>query len=439
MNNKFTKQEKSWILYDWANSSYATIVLAAVFPIYFTQVCQAGNVSGDFWWGVGSSIATAIIAICAPILGAIGDYKGMKKKLLTSFLVVGLAATFLCAIVDSWQLMLVGYIISYIGFAGSNLFYDGLLTDVTTDEKMDKVSAWGFSMGYIGGSTIPFIASILLISFGGNFGINGTWAVKISLIITVLWWLVFSIPMLKNCNQRYGTDVPAKNLIKQALLSLKTTLFDIVKNKGLFMFLVAYFFYIDGVNTVIKMATAYGSTLNLDSTGMICALLVTQLVAFPCSILFSKFSTKFGTINILLISVFMYLIICATAFIMGFGTEQGFLTLGQALLLFWVLSVLVGTVQGGIQALSRSYYGRIIPKNKANEYFGLYDIFGKFSCVLGPAIYACVKGITGRSSFAILAIVILFFVAGVILIVGEKEFVKTEQAAKQARNEEIEV
>ncbi len=424
MKNKFTKEEKSWISYDWANSVFATNMMAAIFPIYFTGVASAGGVSGDFWWGVGASISTAIIAVFSQLLGVIGHYKGFKKKMLSFFLILGLVFTAMCAFVGSWQLMLVGYVISSIGFSGANLFYDSLLTDVTTAERMDRVSAWGYSMGYIGGSTIPFLISIALITFGEGFGIDTITATKASILITVVWWAVFSIPLLKNCKQKYGQETPKSDAIKATFISLGHCVKEIVTTKSVFFFVLAYFFYIDGVNTVIKMSTAYGASLGLDSTGMILALLVTQLVAFPCAILFGKLSKNHGTINMLLFAVVIYLIICTLGFIMGFGIEEAFLSQGQALTIFWILATLVGTVQGGIQALSRSYFGKLIPKEKSNEYFGVFDIFGKFAAVIGPAIYSTVLGVTGRSSFAIFAIAILFIAGGTILLVGRKYMVE---------------
>lgn len=425
--DRMTKLEKSWVMYDWANSSYATIMVAAIFPVYFASVLKGVGQDGDLWWGWGTAAATLISALLAPVLGAVGDYRGMKKKLLVSFLGLGLAFTLFNAFTDNWRLMLVGYILSYIGFMTSNLFYDSFLTDVTTPERMDKVSAWGFGMGYIGGSTIPFILSIALIMFGKNLGISNALAVKLSLVLNVLWWGLFSIPIIKNVRQVYFTETPPSNLVTNIFKSVYRTFSDILKNSGLFMFMLAYFFYIDGVNTVINMATSYGATLGLDSTGMILALLVTQLVAFPCAILFGRFSKKTGTVNILLAAICIYFVICIMGFFMGFGIEQGFLTVAQALIIFWILAVLVGTCQGGIQALSRSYFGKLVPPEKSNEYFGFYDIFGKFSAILGPLLYSTVKAATGRSSLSILSIIFLFLAGGILLFAGRKRMHSVER------------
>ncbi len=426
MKLHFTKEERSWMLYDWANSSYSVIVLAAVFPIFFSDAASASGVDGDYWWSIGTSISTLLIAIFSPILGAFGDYHHQKKRLFTIFLSIGLAATLLCAFVDNWQWMLIGYILSYFGFAGSNLFYDSFITDVTTHKRMNIVSAWAYSLGYIGGSTIPFLISIALLSFGNAIGIDGVLAVKISLILTVLWWALFSIPFLRNVNQKYGKDFPEGNIILITIKNLVKTIKEIRTNRALFLFLIAFFFYIDGVNTVIKMSTAYGATLGLDGIGMILALLVTQLVAFPCSIFFGKLAQYIGTISVILNSIGLYLLICLLGFFMGFGLEERFLTTQEALIIFWILAILVGTVQGGIQSLSRAYLGKLVPFEKSSEYFGFFDIFGKFASIIGPAIYALIKAITGRSSFSILSIILLFLIGGGILLKNRTLYFNTD-------------
>lgn len=499
---KFTKAEKSWVLYDWANSVYATIIMAAIFPIYFASVAASHGIAGDVYWGTATSIATFVVAISAPVLGALGDFKGYKKKLFIAFLLIGVSFTLAMAITDNPMMMLVGYGISYVGFAGSNLFYDSFLTDVSSADKMDRVSAMGYSMGYLGGSTIPFLLSIVLIMFADKLGITATTATKISVVMTSVWWTVFSIPMLLNVHQVHHVEKSDKGFISEIGKNLSKTIKDIIKDKKLLFFIVAYFFYIDGVNTVIHMATAYGSTLGLDGTGMILALLVTQLVAVPCSILFSRFSGKFGTIRMLLFGITVYVIVCIVGFYMGFSLEphqfayedkydilvseasQDLSTdaagalkkaglsalpkktrsedikksleslsndfpeekaaleaavgklvpfmedtalsfsydsaLAFSSILFWILSVLVGTSQGGMQALSRSYFGKIIPAERSNEFFGFFDIFGKFAAVIGPALYAVLVNTTGRSSFGILGLIVLFIIGAGVLVFNRK-------------------
>ncbi len=506
---QFSKQERSWIFYDWANSVYATIIMAAVFPIYFSGVAAKAGQSGDVLWGYATSIATFVIALSAPFLGALGDFKGMKKKLFTVFLFIGVIFTLVMAITDNPTLMLVGYGLSYVGFAGGNLFYDSFLTDVSEKENMDKVSSYGYAMGYFGGSTLAFLISIAMIMFGHYIGIDGTLAVKLSVVLTSLWWLGFSIPMLKNVHQVHYVETEKSKLLSGALQNLKSTVGNIFRDKRLLVFIIAYFFYIDGVGTVIHMATAYGSTLGLGSTMMIFALLLTQLVAVPCSILFSRFSKFIGTAKMLLIGITIYIIVCLVGFYMGFTLEphqaayeadfrqvitenrgalsdeafaalssEGFSNLSDAnraelfakgvetvtaqfpeeqaaiesaasaavtflqdgakaadydgalgfsTTMFWILSVLVGTSQGGIQALSRSFFGKLIPPEKSNEYFGFFDIFGKFAAVIGPALYALFADLTGRSSIGILSLIVLFAIGWIVLFTQRKRFEDLEE------------
>ncbi|GHU78342.1 permease [Clostridia bacterium] len=467
----FTKIEKSWIAYDWANSVYATIMMAAVFSAFFTNLVTDPR-GGDFWWSIGTTISMAIVAVMAPIVGAIADFRGFKKKLFTVFFVIGLVFTGLCAVMNDWRMLLAGYICAQIGFNGSCLVYDSFLPDVTTAERMDKVSGWGYAMGYIGGSTIPFLISIALIQFGSGFGLDTTGAVKISIWLTVIWWGLFAIPFFMNVKQVNYVEKPEAHIFRHTFENIGRTGKAIIQNKGLLMFVVAYFFYIDGVGTIIHLATSYGTQLGLGMLGMILALLVTQIVAFPFSIMFSRFSKRFGSLNMLFIAVMVYVCICVVGFFMGYNIEVAEIpskldalaaagagisrttnlnVINEALLnagladeawnatagyvqaikvssvLFWVLATLVGTVQGGIQALSRSYYGKLVPPEKSGEYFGFFEIFGKFAAIVGPLLYALTKGITGRSSFSILSIVLLFGVALVILGFGRGRISQLER------------
>lgn len=423
---RFTKAEKSWIMYDWANSIYATNIMAAIFPIYFAM--QA-NETGNKLYGFAVSAAALVVAVLAPILGAIGDFSGMKKKLFAGFLVLGLVFTAVMAAFEDWRLMLVGFILSRIGFSGSCLFYDSFLTDVTTPERMDRVSSWGYAMGYIGGSTIPFIISIAVMLLLNQSVLS----YKIAILIVVVWWAVFSIPFLKNVKQQYSVEDAPQALAKEAFRNTWKTFKDILKDKKILFFIIAYFFYIDGVDTIISMATNYGETLGLGAIGMILALLVTQIVAVPFSILFGNLAKKVGAMRMIAIAVCVYFVITILGFFMGFNIEQAELSGGdiEAALrlsstLFWILATLVGTVQGGIQALSRSYFGQLIPPERSNEYYGFLDIFGKFSCVIGPALYAATYAATGRASLGILSIIVLFFGGMVALFAGRK-YMKAEE------------
>lgn len=530
-NKRFSLQEKSWIFYDWANSVYATNIMAVIFPIYYASM--SGDL-GNKWWGIGVSIASLIGAIIAPTLGALADFKGNKKKLLFAFILIGALATATLAFFDDWKWMLIGYVISHIGFSGSCVFYDSFLTDVTTEERMDRVSSWGYAMGYIGGSTIPFVISIAVMLLNDY----NAFSMKFAILIVTVWWLVFSIPILKNVKQVHYVETPQSELAKHAFRNLWDTMKRCVNNKGLFIYLIAYFLYIDGVGAVISLATNYGATLGLGTTGMILALLVTQLVAAPCAILFSKLSGKFGAIRMIIAAIAMYFVICGVGFFMGrlvepyqldlvsntrqtikdqgvvFETKEdqkawealsrdyvedtraalsaedrvaafdevtadlvrkaedpagvsyafsgdaarttaaaAILNVGKELdvyaqdaqkqadynsakttatALFWVLAVLVGTVQGGIQALSRSYFGKLVPQKKSAEYFGFYDVFGKFATVIGPLLYAMFYFLTDRASIGILSLLILFASGGLLLIFGRKELAKTEVEMREA-------
>ncbi len=425
-DRKFTKTEKSWIMYDWANSVYATNIMAAIFPIFFGNMCREAGLANDantILLSYAASATNLIVAVLAPFLGSLGDHKGYKKKLFAGFLIVGVVFTLWNAIFINYQMLLVGYVLSHIGFSGSCLFYDSFLTDVTTPERMDRVSSWGYAMGYIGGSTIPFILSIVILL---AMGMDNPMAFRLVMVLTSVWWLVFSIPALRNLKQVHYVE-NQKNLVRSSLQNLWHTARDIFRNKKIFLFIVAYFFYIDGVGTVISISTSYGTTLGLNTVGMILALLVTQIVAVPCSILFGKLAGKVGSVNILCFAAAVYMGICCVGFFMGFNIEQnpegtagyeGALFLSTVL--FWCMAFMVGTVQGGIQAISRSYFGKLIPPDRSNEFFGFFDIFGKFAAVVGPFLVGICTQLTGRASIGVLSLVILFLVGFGILFFGRK-------------------
>jgi len=424
--SKLTITEISWLFYDWANSVYATNVMAAIIPIFF--ISYAGGT--DTAWAFGSSIATLIVAVLAPFLGAFADFRGMKKKFLLFFIIIGTSFTLMMAFTDNWKWMLVGYIVSYIGFTGANLFYDSFLTDVTTKERMDRISSYGYAMGYIGGSTIAFLISLAVMMV---LGFDNPLGPKIAIIITTVWWALFSIPILIKVKQIHYIDAPKKGMIGLTLKNVWKTFISLIKNRGVFLFLLAYFFYIDGVNTVIHMATSYGTTIGLDTIGLIGALLVTQVVAIPCTILFGKLAKRFGAMRMILAAVCMYVLICGVGFYMGYSIESA-PTSGNdydnaikfSQLLFFLMAILVGTVQGGIQALSRSYFGKLIPPERSNEYFGFFDIFGKFAAVMGTALYGFISLATGSAASGIAGVSVLFIFALAVLIWGRKIIKKSE-------------
>jgi UMF1 family MFS transporter len=423
----FTKEEKSWIAYDWANSVYATIMMAAVFGPFFVGVAGAAGQDGDAWWGIARSSAMLVVALLAPIIGAFSDFPGYRKKIFVVLFALGVGFTFASAFFNDWILLFFGFAISHIGFSSANVVYDASLADVTTKDRMDTISGYGFAFGYIGGSTIPFLVSIALIMFGHNFGIDNTLAIRISVVLTAVWWGLFTIPYLRNVKQMHSIPKPESGSVSAAAFrAILNTAKKIAKNKKILFFLLAYFFYIDGVGTVITMSTVYGAVLGLALEMMIVALLVTQLVAFPCSIIFSRLSQKYGSLFMIRIACVIYLVICITGFIMGFGLEEGLFDINVASTLFWVLATLVGTVQGGIQAISRSYYCQMIPPENSGEFFGFFDIFGRFASIVGPTLYAVIRTATGRPDFAILSIIGLFIMGLTMLAIGNRHFKKVD-------------
>ena len=398
----FTKQEKSWILYDWANSAFSAIVASIVLPVFFKSMAESSGVSSvnaTAYWGYATSCGTLLCAVLAPILGTLGDFRGMKKRLFTFFMLLGVVCTFLLATTGSWKLLLLFYIIATLGFSSSCIYYDSFLLDVTDVTRMDRVSTVGYGLGYIGGSTIPLIISLVLIQFGDAIGIPTVTATKLSFVLTAVWWLVFTIPMLRHVHQRHGIE-PERNILAHTLRQIRRTLGMIVKNKGMLLFLIAYFFYIDGVGTIIHMATVFGASCGLGSMEMMVILLVVQIVAFPFAILYGKLAGRFGARRMILFGIATYVVVCGVGF--SLKTMKDFL----------ILAVLVGTAQGGIQALSRSFYGKLVPAEQASEYFGFFDVFGKFSAVIGPTLFGIVAQLTGVTNYGVLAVMLMFIVGG---------------------------
>jgi len=410
MLKNFSLQERSWILYDWANSAHSAVITAAVLPLFYKAMTKdagiASNVA-DSYWGYATSAGTLIIALMMPLLGTIGDYRGVRMRLFRLFFLIGVIATAGLALAPSWSSLLAIYMLTLLGFSGANLYYDASLVDVTTPERMDRVSTFGFGFGYIGGSTIPLIISIALIMLGPKVGISSDLAVRISFLLVAAWWAVFTIPMLRNVKQKYSVE-PDAHPIRSSLARLAKTIRNIASYRNIFIFLLAYFFYIDGVGTIIHMATVYGDSVGISANMLLAALLFIQIVAFPFAILYGKLAERVGAYRMILVGIVIYIIVC----ILGYRMKSA--------LDFWVLGFLVATSQGGIQALSRSFFGKLVPKDNANEFFGFYDIFGKFAAILGPTLFGISSQLTGESRFGVLSVIVLFIIGGLIFLFGVK-------------------
>ena len=414
-----TKPERSWVLYDWANSAYSITVTTAIFPLFFGQIAREGGLSdtaSTAVLGYGNSLFALIIAVLAPILGTLADYKGRRKKYFTGFLMLAGIATLMLLLIQpgAWQAAIIIYMLTGMGFYGANIFYDSFLVDVAEKERMDMVSTKGFGWGYIGG-TIPFVLSLVVIFLMAKgdmstLNING---VRIAFLITVLWWMGFSVPIIKNVHQKYGIE-PSKHAVKDSFKRLWKTFQNIRQYKMIFLFLLAYFFYIDGVGTIIKMATDYGSKMGISSTFLLLDLMGLQVVAFPFAILYGVLARKTSARFMLFIGIGIYMVITFLAVILPFmGADK-------LIPMFILISFLVATSQGGIQALSRSVYGSMIPPDQAGEFFGFFDIFGKFAAILGPFILGLATQMTGSYSVGIGCIVILFLIGGFFLVLSGK-------------------
>ncbi|GGH84713.1 UMF1 family MFS transporter [Pullulanibacillus pueri] len=407
---KFSKQETSWIFYDWANSAYSIIITTAVFPIFYKAAATKAGVSAansTAYLGYTIAIATFILAMLGPILGTIADYQGFKKRFFSFFFAIGVGFTACLAFVpdDQWFLLLVFYTLATVGSAGANVFYDAFIVDVTTEERMNRVSARGFSMGYIG-SAIPFLISIAIIVLAQShiLPLSTAFASKLAFIITALWWGLFTISLFKHVKQRFYIE-RQPHPVRSSFKRLGHTLKAIKSYRALFLFLLAYFFYIDGVGTVISMSTAYGTDLGIRSTHLLIILFVTQVVAAPFALIYGRLAETFTAKKMLYVGICIYILVCIYAYFL------------KSTLDFWILAMLVATSQGGIQALSRSYFAKLIPKNKANEFFGFYNIFGKFASIMGPLLVGVTAQLTGRSNMGVFSLILLFII-GIIILKG---------------------
>ena len=402
-----TRLERNWVLYDVANSALV-LLSTAVVPIYLNSLlASAGRTDVVTSFGYAQTIASLVVAVLMPILGSLADFEGKKVKFFLGFFLTGLVCCLGMALPLGWLAFLVVYVLATIGLNSSMTFYDAMLVDVTADERMDKVSSAGYAWGYVG-STIPFLVCLAVIFGGPAIGIPTVVATRISFLITGAWWLAFTIPLLRSYRQVHykpAGSMSAGREIAATLRGLTSTMRKIGRNKPLLYFMLAFFFYIDGVHTVIAMSTSYGTSLGIDSTQLVLALLVTQFVAFPSAIAYGRLAGRFGTRNMIIAAVVAYLaIVFFAAFFLHTAAE------------FWVLAIMVGLFQGGIQALSRSYFGRLIPKDNANEFYGFFDVFGKYASVMGTLLVSVITQLTGQANLGVLSIAVILAVGLVLLL-----------------------
>ena len=398
MKFKLTSLEKKWVLYDVGNSAF-TMMVSTIFPIYFNSLAESAGISDVnylAYWGYATSVCTLIVALLGPTLGAVADTKNFKKIVFSVAMGVGVFGCILLGFLSSWIWFLGIFVLAKTGYSASLIFYDAMLTDVTEPERMDSVSSHGYAWGYIG-SCIPFVICLGIVLGGPSLGLDMQLCMILAFIITALWWLLSSVPLLGSYKQNYYSEAGA-HVVRDSFKRLGRTFVELTKEKHIFVFLLAFFFYIDGVYTVIDMATAYGQALGLDSTGLLLALLVTQIVAFPSVLIFSRLVKNVRPETIITVCIAAYFCIAVYAYWLDTQFD------------FWLLAILVGMFQGTIQALSRSYFAKIIPAEKSGEFFGIYDICGKGASVIGTALVSFLSQATGSINIGVSALSVMFLI-----------------------------
>lgn len=426
---RLTALERYWVLYDIGNSAFI-LLASTLIPIFFNTLANAGGLNESeylAYWGYAGSVATLLVALIGPICGTLADHKGYKKPIFLICMLLGALGCAALGAAWSWLSFLAFFVIAKVGFSSSLVFYDAMLPEVTTEARMDTVSSAGYAYGYIG-SVIPFAVCLVLVLGSGLLGIDQSTAMIIAFLLTAVWWIVCTLPLLRNYRQTAYVE-QGKHPIADTFRQLGRTFRDAKKEKHIFLYLLAFFFFIDGVYTIIDMATAYGTSLGLDTTGLLLALLLTQIVAFPCSILFGRLSGKYDTALLIKVCIACYTGITMFAVFLKVQWQ------------FWMLAVLVGMFQGGIQALSRSYLGKIIPAERSGEYYGLMDICGKGASFLGTTLVAVISQASAgytlhifgteleNESLAVGALVILFAI-GYALFCKADKLNKARQTAK---------
>ncbi len=415
MKFKLTSLEKKWVLYDVGNSAF-TMMVSTIFPIYFNSLAESAGISDVnylAYWGYATSVCTLIVALLGPTLGAVADTKNFKKIVFSVSMGVGVFGCILLGFLSSWLWFLGIFVLAKTGYSASLIFYDAMLTDVTEPERMDSVSSHGYAWGYIG-SCIPFVACLGIVLGGPALGLGMQPCMILAFIITALWWLLSSAPLLRSYRQKYYSE-SGGHVVRDSFKRLGRTFVELTKEKHIFIFLLAFFFYIDGVYTVIDMATAYGQALGLDSTGLLLALLVTQIVAFPSVLIFSRLVKKVRPETIITVCIAAYFCIAVYAYWLDTQFD------------FWLLAILVGMFQGTIQALSRSYFAKIIPAEKSGEFFGIYDICGKGASVIGTALVSFLSQATGSINIGVSALSVMFLIGLVLFRFSAKMNGNTEK------------
>ncbi|HKU37583.1 MAG TPA: MFS transporter [Polyangiales bacterium] len=398
--------QRAWALYDFGNSAFTTTVMAGFFPLFFKQYWSAGaDVATSTWnLGLANSISSVIVAILAPVVGALADAGQAKKAWLAGFAALGCVGTALLFFVPqgSWELAAAAYAAASVGFAGSLVFYDALLVSVASDEESDRVSALGYAFGYLGGGAL-FAINVLMATKPALFGLaNASAGVRVSFLTVAVWWALFTLPVLSRVKERGAR--PREQAVRSGFRQVLATVRRIRELRSVWMFLLAYWLYIDAVDTVVRMAVDYGLSLGLPSNSLIVALLITQFVGFPAAIVYARLASRIGTRNGILLGLAVYVGVTIFGYFMTSATE------------FYVLAVVIGLVQGGVQALSRSYFSRLIPPEEAGEFFGFYNMLGKFAAVIGPALMGVVGLLTGSPRLGILSLLLLLGAGGWLLL-----------------------
>jgi UMF1 family MFS transporter len=405
---RHTRERWGWVFYDWANSAFATTVMAGFFPVYFKAYWNTGldPTESTFRLGLANSVASLLIVLLAPVLGAMADCMSRRKAMLFVFACLGWLMTgglYLVAEGD-WFLAALLYILAVIGFSGSNIFYDSLLPFISSNDELDRTSAFGFAFGYLGGGLL-FACNILMVLHPDWFGLaDGDAAVRMSFLLVAVWWLVFSLPLLLLVGEPDGSiKGPSLNVVREGFVRVWNTLHEIRRLRHVWLFLVAYWLYIDGVDTIVRMAVDYGLSLGFDHKSLLTALLITQFTGFPAAIAFGFLGSRFGPRAGILLGLLIYTVVTIRASVMSSPDE------------FYVLAFAIGLAQGGVQALSRSLYARMIPGNRTAEFFGFYNMLGKFAAVIGPVMMGWVGALSDSPRTGILSLLILFIAGALVL------------------------